>query len=93
MIDAAFFQELCPNNPRPRVTELIGTDWVLDSAREWQLSCDSSSGSLRQQVKGNGIEAVEFTEGELLICCPTVPRCRLHNMIRFRIISMRSGKS
>ena len=73
MIDAAFFQELNPNNSRLRITEPIGTDLILDSARDWQLSCDSSSGPPQHQLKDNSMEALALTEDELLIYCPTVP--------------------
>jgi hypothetical protein len=34
VIDAAFFQELNPNNSRPRITEPIGTDLILDNSLE-----------------------------------------------------------
>jgi hypothetical protein len=89
MIDAAFFQELNPNNSRQRVTEPIGTDW--DSAGEWQLSHDSSGGSPRQQVRGNGMEAVELTEDELLICCPTVPGFSFGDKLWRKLFSSNSG--
>jgi len=65
MTDADFFWKMNPNYSRPRA-DLAATVW--DRHR-----LPPGYEPPRDQVKSDDVEPVELKEGDLLICCPTVP--------------------
>ncbi len=75
LINAAFFEEINPNNSRPRVNEPGQMPWAP------LVSSASSNGPSRRQVKSISIEPADLQEDELLICCPTVPGLSLGNKL------------
>jgi hypothetical protein len=72
MIDADFFWKMNPNYSRPR-TDLAGTRPPGNSLSVVYVGGPPSPppGS-REQVKSDGVELDDLTEGDFLVCCPTV---------------------